>query len=45
MTVREFEEDGEDTDCAGFRAAAIREAWQAEQDAVNEWANPTEFHF
>jgi hypothetical protein len=43
MVVREFEEDGDDSDCAGFRAAAIREAWQAEIDAVNEWTNPTTF--
>jgi hypothetical protein len=44
MTVHGFEEDGDDTDCAGFRAAAIREAWKAEQDAVNEWEHATVFY-
>jgi hypothetical protein len=34
MTVREFEEDGDDCDCAYFRYAAEREAWQAEKDAA-----------
>jgi hypothetical protein len=43
MTVRELEEEGYDTDCAGFRAVAIRAAWQAEQHAVNEWVKPTLF--
>jgi hypothetical protein len=43
MTVHEFEEDGDDIDCSGFRAAAIREAWQTEQDEVNEWTNTTSF--
>jgi hypothetical protein len=41
MVVREFEVDGDDTDCACFRAAAIREAWQAEKDAVEEREHPT----
>jgi hypothetical protein len=36
MTVRAFEEDGDDSDCACFRAATIKEAWKAEKDAVVE---------
>jgi hypothetical protein len=43
MTVCEFEEDGDNIDCACFLAATIREAWQAEKDAVEEWVNPTVF--
>jgi hypothetical protein len=42
MTVREFEEEGDDADCLGYREAAIREACQAEKDAVEEWEHPTE---
>jgi hypothetical protein len=34
MTVGEFGDGGDDSDCAGFRMAASREAWQAEKDAV-----------
>jgi hypothetical protein len=29
MTMREFDDEVDDTLCACFRAAAIREAWQA----------------
>jgi hypothetical protein len=43
MIVREFEEEGDDTDSVGFRAAAIREAWQAEKDAVEEREHPMVF--
>jgi hypothetical protein len=43
VTVREFQEDGGDTDCTVFRAAAIREAWKAEQYVVNEWEHSTVF--
>jgi hypothetical protein len=43
MTVREFEDDGDDADWACFRLAASQEAWQAEKDAVEEWVHPTEF--
>jgi hypothetical protein len=43
MVVREFEADGDDTDCACFRGAAIREAWQAEKDAAEERECPTTF--
>jgi hypothetical protein len=34
MVIREFEEEGDDADGVCFRAAAIREAWQAEKGAV-----------
>jgi hypothetical protein len=43
MTVGEFEDGGDDSDCAWFGLAASREAWQAERDAVEEWTNPTPF--
>jgi hypothetical protein len=43
MAVREFEADGDDSDCACFRAAAIRKAWQAENHAVEERERPTVF--
>jgi hypothetical protein len=33
--------DVDDADCICFRAAAIREAWQAEKDAVEEREHPT----
>jgi hypothetical protein len=36
MTVDEFEENGDETYCICFRAAAIREAWQAE---INKYIN------
>jgi hypothetical protein len=41
MTSREFEEDGDDADCLGYRAAAVLEAWKVEKDAVEEWEHPT----
>jgi hypothetical protein len=34
MTLGEFEDGGDDSDCACFRLAASREAWRAEKDAV-----------
>jgi hypothetical protein len=43
MTVREFEEEGDDADCVCFRVAAIREAWKTEKDAVEEREHPTVF--
>jgi hypothetical protein len=42
MIVREFEEEGDDSDCAGLRAAANREAWQAEKYAVEMWNDPAD---
>jgi hypothetical protein len=41
MRVREFDDEGEDADCRAYRAAAIRQAWQAERDAVEEREHPT----
>jgi hypothetical protein len=32
MTIREFDDEGDDADCAFLRHAANREAWQAEKD-------------
>jgi hypothetical protein len=43
MTVREFDDGGDDCDCARFRYAASQEAWQAEKEAVEEWSTPTVF--
>jgi hypothetical protein len=43
MTVAEFGDGGDKSDCACFRLAASREAWQADKDAVEEWTNPTSF--
>jgi hypothetical protein len=40
MSVREFEEEGDDSDCAGLGLAASREAWQTEKDAVEMWNDP-----
>jgi hypothetical protein len=42
MRVREFDEEGEDADCIAYRAAAIRQAWQAERYAVEEREHPTQ---
>jgi hypothetical protein len=42
MTVREFEDGGDDADSACFRAAVIHEAWQVEKDAVEEQEHPTQ---
>jgi hypothetical protein len=43
MVIREFEDDGDDADCACSRLAASQEAWQAEKDAVEEQEHPTLF--
>jgi hypothetical protein len=41
MTIREFDGDRDDADCACFRLAAGQEARQAENDAVEEQEHPT----
>jgi hypothetical protein len=41
MTFREFEEERYDANCLPYRAAAIRQAIQAELDAVKEWEHLT----
>jgi hypothetical protein len=43
MIIREFNDDGDDADCACCRLAASPEAWQADKDALEEQEHPTVF--
>jgi hypothetical protein len=43
LTVGEFGDGGDDSDCACCRLAASRKAWQAQKEAAEEWEHPTVF--
>jgi hypothetical protein len=43
MVIREFDDDGDDVNCACFRLAGSQEAWQAEKGALEEQEHPTVF--